>query len=208
MQEERKKWSLAEYEKHLLTLKDEPAFYLIGIILEKAQILKEWDKVTYYAILYLQKAKNYKNSWNYGNAIYYSYLVLSEDAYNKGDKVLARNLLIRAAKTPGSKQLKIFGPFGSTQLAYFKRLARENEREILILFAKYCKIFVSTDIVSKSDKEVAQWNLDRIDRFISQLQNDELPDFKSSQMPKKIRSFCKTENSEKSKQRRKLTISS
>lgn len=182
-----KSWSLEKLEDHQKTLKDENYFYGLGYVLDKAYETKNWKKVAYFANLNLQEAEKYKQDWNYGNAIYYSNLALSEMAYIEGDKVKARNYLIKASQTPGSPQLNSFGPFNSSFNKYLVYLAQNGEKESLVQFAKNCRNFLNTksDIkMSEKDKrnedEVTQSNLLSIERFIKQIESGQTPDFKKS----------------------------
>ncbi|MCK6599282.1 MAG: hypothetical protein L6Q37_13035 [Bdellovibrionaceae bacterium] len=179
---EQKNWTLEKLEEYQKSQKNENQFYGLGEILEKAHQLRNWDKVAYYAHVYLTEAEKYKKNWNYGNAIFDSNMALSEMAYIKGDKVTARNHLIKASQTPGSPQLDSFGPFNANFLnKYLLLLAKEGEKESLIQFAQNCKNFVSKKSQKNENQEsqIVQWNLNSIDRFIEQVRGDKIPDFKT-----------------------------
>lgn len=185
---ERKDWTLEKLEDYQKGLKNENQFYGLGEILEKAHKLKNWDKVVQYANIYLQEAEKYKKDWNYGNAIFYSNMALSEMAYTKGDKAVARNHLIKASETPGSPQLNSFGPFNDFLNEYLLQLAKDGEKDSLIQFAQNCKSFVKKKSDKKlnekeeqNNKQVTQWNLDSLERFIKQIQTGKIPDFKNSE---------------------------
>lgn len=140
--------------------------------------------VAFYAPLYLNEAqKNIKN-WNYGNAIFEAHLALSHMAFEKNDKSLAREHLIKASETPGSPQLDSFGPFIGFQTDYFLALAKAGEKESLIKFANNCKNFVNKKNQKKmSPQELKNDQLVRgsiitaLDKFIDQIQNGKTPDF-------------------------------
>jgi hypothetical protein len=93
----------------------------------------------------LSVAKNYKNDWNYGNAIYYGHSVLGRVALAEGEITSAKEHLLQAGATPGSPQLDSFGP--PMELA--QELLQRGERETVIQFLRLCQKFWKRDTLNK-----------------------------------------------------------
>ena len=100
-------------------------------------IVGKMDKAKEAAKLFLELAEDFKDSWNYGNAIHNSNLVLGICAFDEGDIKAAKNYLENAGKTPGSPQLNSFGP--NMQLA--KRLLSVGEYESVLNYFNLCEKF-------------------------------------------------------------------
>ena len=58
----------------------------------------------------LKESVKFKTNWNYGNAIHHANTVLGRVSLVMGDYIKAKQYLQASAKTPGSPQLKNFGP--------------------------------------------------------------------------------------------------
>ncbi len=85
----------------------------------------------------LTLADDYKNDWNYGNAVHQAHLVLGRVALASGDVATAREELLLAGRTPGSPQLLSFGP--SMRLAL--ELLRAGERGAVLEYFGLCRRF-------------------------------------------------------------------
>jgi len=58
----------------------------------------------------LRVAEEFRENWNYGNAIHWANIWLGLVAHKEGNILQASLYLLRASKTPGSPQLRSFGP--------------------------------------------------------------------------------------------------
>ncbi len=139
-------------------LKSQPkpleAFHFLGDLVLRSTDEKRWEKTELYSKEYLLMSELFKDNWNFGNAIYYGNLGLSQVAFNKKmDSKSAVKYLLAASKTPGSPQLDSFGPF-----------IEPATRSLLLDLAK-------------SD-QVEKWNLAALEHFEQQIRKNETPDFK------------------------------
>jgi hypothetical protein len=82
-------------------------------------------------------APNYRNDWNYGNAVQDANQVLGRIALAKGDIAEAKKRLLASADSNGSPQMNSFGP--NMQLA--KDLLTKGEREVVIEYFNRCGKF-------------------------------------------------------------------
>ena len=84
--------------------------YALPKLAKRAFEAGDTEKASSYAKQLLTMASDYRNDWNYGNAIYYGNFVLGRIAVHQGDLAQAGQYLLAAAATPGSPQLDSFGP--------------------------------------------------------------------------------------------------
>lgn len=130
--------SLKQFEKSLsLTTSEREKFYKLADLAKVAFEAGEMEKAETYANSLLAQAAQYKNDWNYGNAIHHGNLVLGRIALKSGNVEKAKEYLIKAGKAPGSPQLNSFGP----NMALAKELLGKNEREIVIQYFELCGNF-------------------------------------------------------------------
>lgn len=130
--------SLAHLESSLVDTTDRLyRFYLLSDLAKTAFEAEQGEKARAYADELIELAPQYRDNWNYGNAVHHGNLILGRLALRSGDRSEAKGYLIQAAKTPGSPQLKSFGP--SMTLA--KELLREGEKETVIEYLKLCAQF-------------------------------------------------------------------
>jgi hypothetical protein len=108
----------------------------------------------------LKQAETLKDNWNYGNAIHKAHLVLGQVALNEDDIDEAKRHLLEAGKTPGSPQLKTFGP----NMLLAKNLLEKQEREFVLKYFELCAKFWK-----ERDGKLNQWK--------AAVLNDETPDF-------------------------------
>jgi hypothetical protein len=59
---------------------------------------------------YLALAREFRDDWNYGNAIHDANSLLGLCSLERGDVEAAKDYLLKAGSTPGSPQLNTFGP--------------------------------------------------------------------------------------------------
>ena len=85
-------------------------FYELNSLITKKYKQGDFVSVKKLATEYLTLADNYKNNWNYGNAIHDANRVLGLISYQKGEYDEAVLYLSKAGKSSGSPQLDSFGP--------------------------------------------------------------------------------------------------
>jgi len=130
--------SLKQFEKSLsVTTSEREKFYKLADLVKVAFEADEIEKAETYANRLLAQAAQYKNDWNYGNAIHHGNVVLGRIALKSGNVEKAKEYLIKAGKTPGSPQLNSFGP----NMALAKELLEKNEREVVIQYFQLCANF-------------------------------------------------------------------
>lgn len=95
------------------------------------------DKAVLFANESLRTAEEYKNNWNYGNAIHKGHLTLGRVALRKGNIDEAKNQLLLAGSTPGSPQLDTFGP----NMTLAKELLEAGEKETVLKYIELCEEF-------------------------------------------------------------------
>jgi hypothetical protein len=97
----------------------------------------ESDKARAYAETLLKQAETFRDDWNYGNALHVANLVLGHIAFDSSDMKEAKRFLLEAGKTPGSPQLKTFGP----NMLLAKNLLKKQEREVVLEYFELCAKF-------------------------------------------------------------------
>ena len=108
----------------------------------------------------LVEAENGRDDWNYGNAIHVGNLVLGRIALAVGDMDAARKFLLAAGRTPGSPQLKSFGP----DMLFAREMIAKGETETVIAYFNLCAEF---------------WKMSdgRLERWKAAVTNEDDPDF-------------------------------
>ncbi len=130
--------ALRQLERSLtLTTSEREKFYKLTKLAKVAFEASEMNKAETYAKDLLAQATQYKNDWNYGNAIHHGNIILGRLALMSGDLDNAKKRLIEAGKTPGSPQLNSFGP----NMTLAKELLEKNEREVVIRYFELCANF-------------------------------------------------------------------
>jgi hypothetical protein len=94
-----------------------------------------------YASEALQLAPQFKQDWNYGNAIHNGHVVLGRLALIRGDVESASKELLLAGKTPGSPQLDSFGP----NMSLAKELLDHGQRDVVLQYFDECQVFWRSD---------------------------------------------------------------
>jgi len=127
----------AALEKKAAGLKGRDLFYELSPLAKRAFNAGETDKAEAYAKQLLSQAPQYRNDWNYGNAIFFGNFVLGRVSLSKGDVKQADHYLLASAKTPGSPQLDSFGP----NMTLAKELLDQGESEPVLQYLELCKNF-------------------------------------------------------------------
>ena len=120
-----------------LQKQDYDKFYALDDLAMKAFEAGQMDKARQYASDLLAKSADYKDDWNYGNAIQDGNIVLGRLALANGDVEKAKNYLIEAGKTPGSPQLDSFGP----NMSLAKELLEKGEKDVVLEYFQLCGKF-------------------------------------------------------------------
>ncbi len=116
---------------------DYERFVTLNLVAKAAISAENYKKAKDYSIELLQIAPQYQDDWNYGNAVHDGHLVLGRIAVKNGDLEKAKEHLLLAGKTPGSAQLKTFGP----NMSLANDLLEAGEKKTVIEYFKDCKKF-------------------------------------------------------------------
>jgi len=118
----RARLALKEYENAFaLSKTPEDRFYNLTPLPKAAFACGDNVKASDYAKQLLAQAENFKQDWNYGNAIHTANLTLGRIALASGDIDTAKARLLDAGKTPGSPQLDSFGPTWNWLVSFCKK---------------------------------------------------------------------------------------
>jgi len=90
-----------------------------------------------YAQELLRLAPQFRQDWNYGNAVHKGNIVLGRLALRDGDIPGAKEHLLAAGRTPGSPQLNSFGP----NMMLAKELLEKGERDVVLAYLDLCGQF-------------------------------------------------------------------
>ena len=112
-------------------------FYALGQAAKQALTAGNADQARSLATELEQLAPQYRQDWNYGNAIQDANQVLGRIALANGDIAEAKRRLLASADSPGSPQLNSFGP--NMQLA--KELLEKGERDAVLEYFNLCEKF-------------------------------------------------------------------
>lgn len=98
------------------------------------------------------ESSKFKDDWNYGNALHLAELVYGHKALAADDLDAARKHLLAAGRTPGSPQLRSFGP----DMALAAKLLARGERGIVLEYFELCGNFWTngTDKLARWTAEV------------------------------------------------------
>ena len=116
---------------------DADAFAHLPAAAAAAFHLGKFTEAQQYAERALDLAPAFAKSWNYGNAIHVAHTVLGLIAVEYRDYVAAIEELHEAGATPGSPQLKTFGP--TMHLA--RELLKAGQVEPVLLYLEQCRVF-------------------------------------------------------------------
>jgi len=112
-------------------------FYALTGLPKQALDAGALEKASAYAIELLQLTNDYKDDWNYGNAVYDGNSVLGLVALRQDRIGDARRYLLESGKTPGSPQLDSFGP----DLTLARELLKKGEHDAVLEFLTLVKGF-------------------------------------------------------------------
>ena len=110
-------------------------FIHLGRRLLKAYAKRDYFQVSDIALRYLDVAEQYPNSRNYGNAIHQANTLLGLVELHRGHIDRATDYLLSSARTPGSAQIKTFGP----NMLLAERLLALGQRRAVVRYLKACR---------------------------------------------------------------------
>ncbi len=158
------KSNTAEKEKSIAAIKSEikkeknptKNFYLLSQLVRKyasekltAGIVKDAKES---ADSLLAVSGQFKDDWNYGNAVHHSNLVLGRLDLLNGKTEDAKKHLKLAAQTPGSPQLKTFGP----NMTLAKELLEKSEKTAVLEYFEDCLEFWKSKFARQ---EIDEWKI-------------------------------------------------
>lgn len=111
-----------------------------GVLAEAAKAAFETGRLGHarqYAKEVLELASLFRDDWNYGNAIHDGNVVLGRIALRERDLEAAKQRLLDAGKTPGSPQLRSFGP----NLSLARELLERKEMDVVLVYFGSCMEF-------------------------------------------------------------------
>jgi hypothetical protein len=141
----------------------EDLFYELPHLAKRAFDAGEISKAEVYSKQLLAMAPNYRENWNFGNAIFYGNSVLGRIALQRGDVELAGKFLLEAGATPGSPQLNSFGP----NMALAKELLNRGQSEVVLEFFGLCRKFWTS-------------GLGQLDEWSNEVRKGRIPEFGSN----------------------------
>jgi hypothetical protein len=111
----------------------------------------------------LALAKEYKDDWNYGNAIHDGNMMLGRLELLGNNVERAKEYLIKAGQTTGSPQLNTFGP----NVSLANDLLLMKERDIVIRYLELCRKF---------------WEMgeDKLNKWEAEINEGRIPDFRAN----------------------------
>ena len=135
-------------------------FYALGPAAKTAFNVGNKDQAKYLAEELLNMTGYYLDDWNYGNAVQDVHVVLGRLSLAEGRTESAKAHLFEAGKSPGSPQLKTFGP----DMSLARDLLLKGEREVVLTYFKLCAKFWM-----KKFSKLPEWT--------KEVQNGRIPDF-------------------------------
>ncbi len=152
--------ALMEYRLvYKLTKGDQNKYYAMGDYCRAAYNAGEYIEAEYCSTNLLKAAFNYRDDWNYGNAIHYGNIIIGNIRLRNGDVVSARKHLIAAGNTPGSPQLRALGP----DFSLAKRLLLAGDKKTVLKYLKLCSVFW------RKEEKIQYW--------MRQINKGQIPDF-------------------------------
>lgn len=150
----------AALEKKAAGLKGRDLFYELADLGKRAFNAGQPDKAEAYGNRLLAEAPNYRNDWNYGNAIFFGNFVLGRVALSRGNVKQASQYLLASGKTKGSPQLDSFGP----NMTLAKELLEKGESGSVLQYLELCKNFW-------------EGQQQKLDDWSNEIRNGKTPDF-------------------------------
>jgi tetratricopeptide (TPR) repeat protein len=156
--------ALKMYEHILSRAEDDrKRFYNLTNVATTAFGAGELQRAEEMACEMLRVAPAFKNDWNFGNAVYWSNIVLGKIAFSQTKIVMACDHLISASQTSGSPQLNSFGP----EFVLCSQLANSGKLDCVRKYLSNCEKF---------------WEMNggQLSAWIEDLDNGVVPSFNNS----------------------------
>lgn len=153
--------ALSRTEESLAAAPDEAArFEILGLAAGEARSAGQFTKAVAYGLEFLSLAESHRDSWAYGNALHEGHQLLGLLALSDGDTARATKELLLSAVTPGSPQLRTFGP----RMDLAKKLLEAGRKDEVLEYLHRCRTF---------------WKMDygRLDAWTAEIEKGEVPDF-------------------------------
>lgn len=144
----------------------EERFYQLRKRAEEAFNKNDFSNAKMLAEEYLLLAEQFKNNWNYGNAIHHANLLLGRIALKEGKVDAAKEYLLKAGNTPGSPQLISFGP----NMSLARELLELGETSVVLEYFDLCTKFWQPQF--QEIFGLHEWKI--------QIENGQIPDFKAN----------------------------
>jgi hypothetical protein len=119
----------------------EDLFYSLNDAAKLAVEAHALDRAELYSNELLELSGDFKENWNFGNAIFDGNMVLGRVALRRGNIEEAKRRLLKAVTTPGSPQLDSFGP----NMALARELIKEGEGKVVQQYLDLCRRFWKMD---------------------------------------------------------------
>ncbi len=142
------------------------AFYSLTYVAEKAP---DCESIQKYSNKLLQASADYRDDWNFGNAIFVANASLGYCAITKGDIKAAEEYLAKAGSAPGSPQLNTAGLFGF-EMRLPRALLQKGRKDSVLKFLDASKRFWEKQF---SEEPIAKWK--------SKINAGEIPEFRRSE---------------------------
>ncbi|MES2817668.1 MAG: hypothetical protein V4812_01605 [Pseudomonadota bacterium] len=138
-------------------------FYSISKKLERALETDAYADSVRLATEYLALAEDFKDDWNYGNALHDANAALGMVAMRQGKPSVAAEYLLKAGNSPGSPQMDSFGP--DLQLA--DSLLASGNRTVVIEYLKRISQFWAPEAqtISSVIEKIEHGEMIRLNRF-------------------------------------------
>jgi len=139
---------------------DKNKFYALDDAAKESFNVGKIQDAQNYANELLKMAPNYKDNWNYGNAVQDGNLVLGRIAVQNGHIEDAKKYLLEVGKSPGSPQMNSFGP----NMSLAKDLLEKGEHDTVLQYFDQCRTF---------------WKMDygKLDEWSKEVEAGQVPDF-------------------------------
>jgi hypothetical protein len=116
-----------------------PYFRFLGLrsAAERALWRGDLDEAEAHALELLRIAERFQEDWHYGNAVHHGHSLLGRVALGRNNLTQAIEHLHESGKTPGSPQLKSFGP----NMLLAKALLELGETDAVLKYFDLCRDF-------------------------------------------------------------------
>jgi hypothetical protein len=130
--------------------------YRLKLLLKKQKL----EKAKVLANELINTAKNYKDDWNYGNAIHQGHLTLGKIAFAHGDFKKAEEELLASVEINGSPSISSFGP----NMSLARDFLIKERPDIVLKYLKNCR-------------RCWKYGSENLDYWSHQIRNGQTPDF-------------------------------